>query len=585
MLLHDSHDAYYRSPQGALPCGASLRLRFSCDSAQSVQVRTWDGKETFHEMAPEKPGVYIADITAPSVPMLWWYDFLVDTGEGILRYGNAYDQLGGEGALYQGTPLSFQVTVHDPAFETPAFMHHGVIYQIFPDRFFRAGAPAASARKEVLLHKNWDEPPLLRIDPRSSDNMALDFFGGNLEGIAAKLPYLREMGVTVLYLNPVFRARSNHRYDTGDYSRIDPLLGTEADFQALCEMAAAMGIRVLLDGVFSHTGEDSVYFNKYGTYESVGAYQSPDSPYASWYTFTQYPERYRCWWNIPTLPEVRKDDPGYRRFLLNKKDGIAPLWLRRGASGWRLDVADELPMDFLRELRAAAKGTRSDAMVLGEVWEDASNKITYGVPRSYCLGDTLDSVMNYPLREGVLSFLTKQSGAGQLARLIRHQREVYPAPFLYAMMNLLGSHDRARIINVLSGCSWDDLPREKRAALRLTREQYLMGTERFLLGLQILCALPGAPTLYYGDEAGLQGSADPYNRAPFPWGREDARLQAAVKALLQQRKNNLLLQTGFLEVSAPDDDTLLIRRFVENGRDALGEPAENGEVTVQIKRV
>ena len=577
MPLHDSHNTFYRSPQGALPCGALLRLRLTCGFARSVQVRTWDGQETYHPMVQESPDTYAAEITAPLVPMLWWYDFSIQTENGTLRYGNAYDQMGGEGALYEGTPASYQVTVYSPSFETPSFLHHGIIYQIFPDRFFRGSMSLASGRKDIYMHENWDEAPLLRIDPRSNDNLALDFFGGTLHGITEKLPYLNSLGITVLYLNPVFQARSNHKYDTGDYSRIDPMFGTEDDFKELCEKAAAYHMRVILDGVFSHTGEDS-------TYDSLGASQSPDSPYFSWFTFTQYPERYKCWWDIPSLPEVRKDDLGYRAFMFNTESGIVPYWLKNGASGWRLDVADELPMDFLRELRTCAKRAKKDAAIWGEVWEDASNKIAYNVPRSYCLGDTLDSVMNYPLREGIISFLTFQTTAWQLARLIRHQQEVYPAPFLYAMMNLMGSHDRARIINVLAGCEWSHLSREERSGLRLTPEQYRLGKDRYIKAMEILCALPGAPALYYGDEAGLQGTADPYNRGTFPWGREDADLISAIRKLFEARMKKPVQRTGFLEAAAADEDTLLIRRFVEGGKDALGQPAEDGEKIIRVRR-
>ena len=584
MLLHDSHNSYYRFPLGALPCGASLQLRFQCDFAKSIEVRTWDGQETFYPMAFDGKNGYTAILTVPSTPKLWWYDFLIHTENGVLHYGNAYDQLGGEGALYEGVPASFQVTVYDPAFRTPEYLHQGSIYHIFPDRFFHAHSAAFSPRTDVHLHEKWDEQPLVRPDPRSGDNMALDFFGGNLNGIAEKLSYLKDMGITILYLNPIFQARSNHKYDTGDYTRIDPMFGTEEDFRLLCRKASGFGIRILLDGVFSHVGEDSIYFNRYGTYNSLGAYQSPDSPYLPWFNFEEYPLRYKSWWGIPSLPEVRKDEPSYQAFLFDHEHGIVPRWLKTGASGWRLDVADELPMEFLRKLRSAAKGVRQDAVVLGEVWEDASNKIAYGQPRSYCLGDTLESVMNYPLREGIISFLTRQSSASQLARLIRHQQEVYPAPFLYSLMNLMGSHDRARIINVLAGCEWSHLSREERANLVLSQEQYRLGTERFLNGLQILCALPGAPAIYYGDEVGMQGTADPFNRGTFPWGREDQSLQKAVKTLLNHRKNSSVLQTGFMEVSAPDEDTLRIRRWFEESRDALGDPAHNGEEIIEVRR-
>ena len=584
MLLHNSHDPYYRQPLGALSCGSAILLRCKCDIAVSVDLRIWDGGEKIYSMTEESQNTYIAELTVPLQPMLWWYDFIIHTESGELRYGNAYDQLGGEGALYEYTPASFQVTVYDPAFKTPTYMHEGVIYQIFPDRFFHAPSSSVHIRSDIQLHINWYDSPYVNIDPRSHDNMALDFFGGTLNGIAEKLPYLKDLGITVLYLNPIFQARSNHKYDTGDYSKIDPMFGTEEEFQSLCEKAASLGIHILLDGVFSHTGEDSVYFNRYGTYDSVGAYQSTASPYFSWFTFMDYPILYRCWWDIPTLPEVRKDDPTYRHFLLNQKDGIVPKWLKSGADGWRLDVADELPMDFLRELRQSVKATKKDALVLGEVWEDASNKVAYHVPRSYCLGDTLDSVMNYPLREEIIRFLTCESDAYQLARLIRHQKEVYPAPFLYALMNLLGSHDRARIINVLAGCEGKDLPREERALLQLTQEQYHTGSQRFVKGVEILCALPGAPTLYYGDEAGMQGSADPFNRGTYPWGQEDTSLQFAIRELLYNRKSSPVLKTGYIDAWAKDSDTLMIRRYFQNGFDALGNPASGDEKTIQIKR-
>ena len=180
------------------------------------------------------------------------------------------------------------------------------MYQIFPDRFFRTHKPKSS-RKDIILHEKWDELPLVVPDERIGDNTAFDFFGGNLNGIKEKLPYLKDLGVTVIYLNPIFKARSNHRYDTGNYMQIDPLLGTEEDFKALCESAEELGIKIILDGVFSHTGEDSLYFNRYGNYDSIGAYQSKDSPYASWYRFKKFPDKYACWWNIPTLPEVDKN--------------------------------------------------------------------------------------------------------------------------------------------------------------------------------------------------------------------------------------------------------------------------------------
>ena len=509
---------------------------------------------------------------------------MIRRGEEVLRYGNRPDMLGGEGQLYDGQPHSFQVTVYDPAYETPDFLKNAQIYQIFPDRFFKAPGDSKRRRKGAIYHESWEELPLVIPDPRSGDNQATDFFGGTLTGIQAKLPYLKKLGITVLYLNPIFKARSNHRYDTGDYETIDPLLGSAKEFKALCQAAEKLGIRILLDGVFSHTGEDSKYFNRLGHYATLGACQSQASPYYSWYKFLQYPTKYQAWWNIPSLPEVDKEDSSYRQYLFDPRKGIVPRWLKAGAWGWRLDVADELPMDFLRQLRHAAKAQNPEAVVLGEVWEDASAKTAYGQLRTYCLGDTLDSVMNYPLREGIIAFLTGRAAAGELCRLINHQREVYPPVFRYALMNLLGSHDRARILNVLAGRDFCELPREERGKGLLSQAERALAVSRFQKALTLVCALPGAPTLYYGDEAGMEGAADPFCRKPYPWGREDESLLAFVRELLNRRLQNPLLRTGFCQVSAPDDDTLRILRCTRGGRDALGRPMRRKPVVVTVRR-
>ncbi len=378
-------------------------------------------------------------------------------------------------------------------------------------------------------------------------------------------------------------ARSNHRYDTADYRQIDPLLGDADDFSALCQAAQAQGIRLVLDGVFSHTGEDSVYFNRVGRFPSLGACQSPQSPYYPWYTFTRYPDRYKCWWNFHTLPEINKNAPSYRRFILGN-DGVAREWLRQGAAGWRLDVADELPMDFLRLLRAAVKEENPDALLLGEVWEDASHKEAYGEMRCYCQGDTLDSVMNYPLRAAAIDFLTEKTNAADLCRLIRSQQENYPVPFYYSLMNLAGSHDRPRIINVLCDQDGEALPPSQRGKMQLTAAEYALGKKRFLQLLRLLCALPGIPCIYYGDEAGMQGGADPFCRGTFPWGREDQELQEQVQALLLQRRQSPALQTGSLQIEALDKNALRIIRRIENGKDVFGQPALNEQIEIVIDR-
>ncbi|MCH5285924.1 MAG: glycoside hydrolase family 13 protein [Christensenellaceae bacterium] len=586
MLLHDSHKLFFREPAGPLPEGSEVTIRLICDEATSVVLRTWMDEELCYTMMLTEENVWELGLRLPRHSGLFWYSFIVYRRDGrTIRYGNAYDKLGGEGAIYeQGDPESFQITVYQESYRTPSYMHGANIYQIFPDRFRRAATASVDKRTNRLMHKSWNEDVMLYTNPRSGSYEPIDFFGGTLTGIQEKLPYLKSLGIDILYLNPIFQANSNHRYDTGDYTKIDPLLGTEEEFKALCAEAEKLGMRVMLDGVFSHTGDDSVYFNRYGNYNSVGAYQGANSPYYTWYTFRQFPDDYRCWWNFTTLPECRKDNPDYQHFIFKAKDGVVPRWIHAGACGWRLDVADELSMDFLRKLRVAAKKAKPDAVVLGEVWEDASNKVAYGETRCYCTGDTLDSVMNYPLREAILSFITGQTTAHALARLVRHQEEVYPAQFRYALMNLIGSHDRSRVLNVLCGRDGANLTRAEQSTIRLTPDEYSLAVNRLRKCVDILCALPGCPTIYYGDEAGLTGCADPFCRRPFPWGHEDKELQSYIAAKLSHRRDSEVLKYGHCAIEAKDDDTIVITRTL-GAVDALGNPAlSRGKEVVTVKR-
>jgi len=584
MMLHNSHDPFYRVPSGPVPAGASVLIRFRCDEAGVVALRTWNGCEKAYHMdvSASDPAVYEATIHVPEEPGLFWYDFIIYRKDGrVVRYGNAPDQLGGVGAARADgiNPPSYQITVYQPGYHTPGFMHGANIYQIFPDRFFRAPTAAVDTRTDRPMHKDWSEPVLYEKDSPDGKYRALDCYGGTINGIREKLSYLKDLGVTVLYLNPIFKARSNHRYDTGDYTQVDPLLGTNEELELLFKEAADAGISVMLDGVFSHTGDDSLYFNRYGRYDSVGAYQSQESPYYGWFTFKHFPEEYRCWWNFDSLPECRKDNENYQQFMFQDKTGIVPRWIHAGSSGWRLDVADELSMDFLRKLRKSAKKARRDAVVLGEVWEDASNKIAYGEVRCYCTGDTLDSVMNYPLREAILDFITGKTTAHDLERLVKHQEEVYPVQFRYALMNLLGSHDRPRALNVLAGKDGKNMTRAEQSTLRLTHDEYALAAERYRKCIDLLCALPGCPTIYYGDEAGMTGCTDPFCRRPYPWGHEDKELQSYVRAKLTHHRRSPVLKSGYCEITALSDDTIRIRRYLTD-TDALGHkaPSPNQEI-------
>ena len=564
MVRHDSRDPLYRTPSGARPTGSDVILRCRADDARAVTLRLWwDDGEIRRPMtaSPRGAGLFEIRLTLPEQSGLLWYYFIVDFDGETRLYGNADDRLGGEGRLYDHEPPSFQLTVYDEEFDTPRWMREGLLYQIMPDRFAARGKNAPEAG---WLHEKWDEPPAIHVDPSTHDNRADDFFGGNFRGVMDRLDYLKELGVTAIYFNPIFRARSNHKYDTGDYETIDPSFGTREDFEALCGRARALGIRILLDGVFSHTGSDSRYFNRLGRYDSLGAYQSLESPYAPWYRFKRWPDEYDCWWGFETLPTVNKSDESYRRYILTGENAIVKRWLRRGASGWRLDVADELPVPFLRTLRKSVKSVDPDAAVLGEVWEDASNKVAYGQLRCYCLGDTLDSVMNYPLREGLIGFLLGEIDAYALKRRLDALYENYPAPCAAALMNLLGSHDKARVINRLSGAEPENRPREQRAFTPLSDAEYERGKRRFIKAWRFLCAMPGMPCLYYGDEAGAQGGDDPFCRGTYPWGHEDRALMEEIKRVNHARLKSRAAQNGSLELIAPDADTLTVVRRYES---------------------
>lgn len=564
MVRHDSRDPLYRTPSGARPSGSDVILRCRADDARAVTLRLWwDDGEIRRPMtaSPRGAGLFEIRLTLPEQSGLLWYYFIVDFDGETRLYGNADDRLGGEGRLYDHEPPSFQLTVYDEEFDTPRWMREGLLYQIMPDRFAARGKNAPEAG---WLHEKWDEPPAIHVDPSTHDNRADDFFGGNFRGVMDRLDYLKELGVTAIYFNPIFRARSNHKYDTGDYETIDPSFGTREDFEALCGRARALGIRILLDGVFSHTGSDSRYFNRLGRYDSLGAYQSLESPYAPWYRFKRWPDEYDCWWGFETLPTVNKSDESYRRYILTGENAIVKRWLRRGASGWRLDVADELPVPFLRTLRKSVKSVDPDAAVLGEVWEDASNKVAYGQLRCYCLGDTLDSVMNYPLREGLIGFLLGEIDAYALKRRLDALYENYPAPFAAALMNLLGSHDKARVINRLSGAEPENRPREQRVFTLLSDAEYERGKRRFIKAWRFLCAMPGMPCLYYGDEAGAQGGDDPFCRGTYPWGHEDRALMEEIKRVNHARLKSRAAQNGSLELIAPDADTLTVVRRYES---------------------
>lgn len=480
---------------------------------------------------------------------LYFYRFELDGrgfGCGQLRKGS-----------FTEPQRSWQITVFEENYETPDWFKGGVMYQIFPDRFYKSGDIPAPDYK--ILRSDWGGTP--RYQPNEYGKVLNnDFFGGNLNGICEKLPYLKELGVTAIYLNPIFEAYSNHRYDTGDYMKIDPLLGADEDFDRLIDEAKKCGIGIVLDGVFNHTGDDSRYFNRYGRYPELGAYQSKNSPYSDWYSFREFPEGYESWWGIATLPAVNENSPSYQNFILGE-NGVLRNWIKRGIMGWRLDVADEIPDYFLSMLRSSVKEENSDALIVGEVWEDASNKIAYSVRRKYLQGNELDSVMNYPLKDAIINYML--SGNTSMLRETMFQLiDNYPKRTLDCLMNILGTHDTPRILTVLGNQICDS--KEQMAVAKLSDETKRLAKDKLKMAAFLQFTLPGVPCVYYGDENGMEGHRDPFCRKCYDWEHTDKELRFHYQKLGEIRKGelkNVFKEGTYREVFADSSCIVFERKY------------------------
>ena len=484
---------------------------------------------------------------------LYFYWFRITAKEGpfrLFKEGSGTNIESGE---------RWQLSVIPRDFTVPQAFQGKVMYQIFPDRFCKVGdCDLTDKLKPYVLRSDWGGMPEYRPDPATGEILCNDFFGGNLKGVESKLEYLSSLGVGVVYLNPICMAFSNHRYDTADYKRPDPMLGTEADFRSLCEAAHRLGMRVILDGVFSHTGANSVYFDRYGVFGNGAYSRGKDSPYYKWYSFRRFPDAYDSWWGFATLPNVNELEEDYLDFIIRDEDSVIAHWLGLGADGFRLDVADELPDEFIRRFKGRLREIKPDALLLGEVWEDASNKSAYSVRRRYFIDGELDSVMNYPWRGAILGFIRGQDDGTALGESIMTIAENYPPEVLHALMNSLGTHDTARILTLLIGDFNGD--REYQAKVRLSWEQREFAFQRLRLAAFLQYTLPGCPCIYYGDEAGMEGCKDPFNRGCFPWGHEDRRFTSLFRALGQLKNNAAALQRGSVRVTAAGDGKIAFLR-------------------------
>jgi len=562
--IHDSQAINFRKPFGAVEIGQKVKLSIETnkDITVALELIQCNGALTNIGMAKEylNNGGYKYSVeieTSDFLGLLEYYFILIDGYERVY-YGNNDERLGGIGQIYNYNPIPYQITIYEKAL-VPDWYKEGVIYQIFVDRFFNGNDDGAitSPKENSFIYGTWYDTPMYIKDPAGRVTR-WDFYGGNLKGIIKKLDYIKSLGINIVYLNPIFKSSSCHKYDTGDYENIDEMFGTNEEFKLLCQTAKEKGIRIILDGVFSHTGADSKYFNKFGEYETVGAYQSENSPYFKWYRFNNHPNSYESWWGIDNQPNVEELEPSYLDYIVKSDNSIIKKWMRLGASGWRLDVADELPDEFIQEVKKGMNEVNKDNVLIGEVWEDASNKLSYSQKRKYLYGKEIDSVTNYPLRENLINFVKGYINSDKFAKRIMTLYENYPRENFYGNMNIIGTHDTERILSIL----------DKRVELL-----------KIIVALQM--TLPGVPLVYYGDEAGLEGGKDPDNRKAYPWNRENTEILKFYERIVKIRNKETSLRKGNFKIYNTDGDVLVFERCFGDEKIVVAVNVSNGDRAIK----
>ena len=555
IAYHNSRIEKYKSIFGAIPLGSTIRMSIDVksDELKDVFLRVFWGDdneekiykceidESISEQNVNGDTNYYYNLKLDKAHICW-YSFIIEENDNKYYYGPKEGRYNGEGALYEEPSPSFQITVYKER-KLPNWYKDSICYQIFPDRFYKGDETALQKNIEEAnkYHKNginrniivaWNKEPRYETD-KDGKILSWDFYGGTLKGIEEKLDYLKELGIGSIYLNPIFEAASNHRYDSANFLEIDPLLGTKADFESLCKKAKDMGIHIILDGVFNHVGKDSIYFNSEKNYGEIDA-RDEKSPYHEWFNFNE-DGTYDSWWGIDDLPAINENKESYKNFIYKDRNSVIKTWLRAGASGFRLDVADELPEDFIAGVKQSIISEKgNEGLLIGEVWEDASNKVSYGKLRNYFAGDELDAVMNYPLRRCIIEFLNKEINAFDVYETLMSLKENYPKEAFYGALNLLSSHDRQRILTKLG----------------VSGNHYA----KLWLAMLMQMTLPGVPCIYYGDEAGLLGEKDPKNRATFPWGAENKDVFNMYKNAIRIRKEYKVFTNGSFELFAIDQD-------------------------------
>ncbi len=550
MRYYNPLDKFYKSITGAVSKNEKITFRVKGDFSCVSFCCKKDGEDYVCRQMKKKDDYFEIEISFLSG--LYFYHFDCDGN----FLGNSIDYLG----VFINEKEDFQLTVYDDEYSVPEWVYGGIIYQIFPDRFYR-GEKQKKLPSYKILHENWSDMPVY-LPNEQGEIINNDFFGGDIKGIIDKLDYIKSLGVNIIYLNPIFKAFSNHRYDTGNYMEIDELLGSMEDFKLLIESAKEKNIQIILDGVFNHTGDDSLYFNKYNRYSTIGAYQDKNSRYYSWYNFTEHPNHYDSWWGIKTLPAINENNQDYVKYITGE-DGVIEYYTKLGVGGWRLDVVDELPSEFVKKIREAVKRNNKNAIIIGEVWEDATNKISYGNRREYFQGKELDSVMNYPLKNAILDFV-KYGNSNILSHTIKEQIDHYPHKSLHALMNILSTHDTIRLLSNLSGDNIDGMSKSQLAQMRITEENLPLAKFKLKVATLLQFTLLGVPSIYYGEEVGMQGYTDPLNRQTYPWGNEDKSIYDWYVFLSNLRKDYTAFACGDFEEIYKENGVYIYKRFDAN---------------------
>lgn len=558
-ILYNPLSREFKSTIGAVEENENLILRILksefADRAY-LQIRH-DEDEYFYALKGQEDGKYFRFDISLNKTGIYFYYFEVlyhDNGKQYVCPGKYY-----QGELKNEITSYFQLGVYEKDMQIPD-LQGKIIYQIFPDRFAFSDSTKKDVPKDRVIHKSLKDEPIWELqNGRMLNN---DYYGGDLKGIEESIPYLKTLNVSIIYLNPIFESHTNHRYDTANYLKIDPLLGTKEDFISLCKTAHENDIKIILDGVFNHTGADSIYFNKFNRYDTVGAYQSQKSKYYSWFQFINWPDDYACWWGFKSLPDLNETNSDFIEYICGD-NGVLETWLEAGADGFRLDVADELPDEFLQILRKKVKEVKKDAVIIGEVWEDASNKISYNQRKKYLWGKELDSVMNYPFRQAILDFIMKddaESAVHRINTIIDH----YPKKIVDILMNLLGTHDTVRIATELTGHTVDLNDRAKQVQVELSEDEIAISNRRLRLAFTMSFTLPGIPSIYYGDETPMFGYRDPFNRKPFEKPNEDNELYKHLKFLGRLRTEYSCFKSGKLSFISAADGVIAYSRKDEN---------------------